>query len=83
MISISTLKSFLPTASMIKAGLVGAAGVAAVRMLEERVDIGVKITTGGKVGDSKLLPEIAHRNGVPLSLAVAPVVAAILVNKYL
>ena len=51
--------------------------------IEERVDIGVKVTTGGKVGDSKLLPEIAHRNGVPLSLAVAPVVAAILVNKYL
>ena len=83
MISIGTLKGFLPTAGMVKAGLIGAAGVAAVRMLEERVDIGVKVTTGGKVGNAKLLPEIAPRNGVPLSLAVAPVVAAILVNKYL
>ena len=83
MISIGSLKSFLPTAGMVKAGLIGAAGVAAVRMVEERVDLGVKITTGGKLGDAKLLPEMASRNGVPLSLAVVPVVAAVLVNKYL
>ena len=83
MISISLLKSFLPTGAMIEAGLIGAAGVAAVRMVEERVDLGIKITTGGKVGDTKLLPEMASRNGVPLSLAVVPVVAAVLINKYL
>lgn len=83
MISIGSLKSFLPTGAMIKAGLIGAAGVAAVRMIEENTNFGFDITTGGKLGDTKLLPEVQMKNGVPITLGLVPIIAAVLVNKYL
>ena len=80
---LGTLKSFLPTAAMVKAGLIGAAGVAVVRAIEDKTNIGLNITTGGKVGDAKLLPEIGPRNGVPITLALVPIAAAVFINKYM
>lgn len=68
--------------STIIAGVVAAVGVGIIRHVEFRTGV-TTIDVGGPATGKFPLPDVVHKNGVPITFALAPFVAAYLVNQYL
>ena len=67
--------------STIIAGVVAAVGVGIIRHVEIRTGFKT-IDIGGPATGKFPLPDVVKKNGVPITLALAPLAAAYLVNKY-
>lgn len=71
------------TKQQIMGGVAVFLAVGALRRVEIATKVKIMDVDGPGINQPFPAPEIIHRNGVPLTLALAPIAAAILINKYL
>ena len=68
--------------STLIAGAVAAIGVGIIRNVEFRTGF-TTIDVGGPATGKFPFPDVVQKNGVPITLALAPLAAAYLVNRYM